>query len=129
MQITKTLAVLSHLTLVLALPAPTVDTGFAALERNSREGSGRGGAAGGGDTGVAPSAIFETPAATPSATSPAAAPAAPGAEEPAEDGEEGAENEVEQEGQFDVPVVLPAGDKVDTLFPPGVSDVALPSKN
>ncbi|KEY64582.1 hypothetical protein S7711_10741 [Stachybotrys chartarum IBT 7711] len=118
MQITKTLAVLSHLTLVLALPAPTVDTGFVALDRNSREGSGRGGAAGDGDTGVAPSAIFETPAATPSAT-----PAAPGAEEPAEGGEEVAENEVEQEGQFDVPIVLPAGDKVDTLFPPGTNGI------
>lgn len=40
---------------------------------------------------------------------------------------EGAENEVEQAGQFDVPITLPGGNKVDTLYPPGVSSSHPPS--
>ncbi|KAJ4323528.1 hypothetical protein N0V84_004267 [Fusarium piperis] len=40
-----------------------------------------------------------------------------------EGGEEGAEDEVEQAGEFDVPIVLPGGSKVDTLYPPGQNGV------
>ncbi|RSL38059.1 hypothetical protein CEP53_015214, partial [Fusarium sp. AF-6] len=36
---------------------------------------------------------------------------------------EGAEDEVEQAGEFDVPIVLPGGSKVDTLYPPGENGV------
>ncbi|KAI8712084.1 hypothetical protein NCS52_01473700 [Fusarium sp. LHS14.1] len=43
--------------------------------------------------------------------------------EGAEGGEEGAEDEVEQAGEFDVPIVLPGGSKVDTLYPPGQNGV------
>lgn len=42
-----------------------------------------------------------------------------------EGGEEGAEDEVEQAGEFDVPIVLPGGSKVDTLYPPGVSILSI----
>ena len=42
-----------------------------------------------------------------------------------EGGEEGAEDEVEQAGEFDVPIVLPGGSKVDTLYPPGVSVLSI----
>ncbi|KAM5375758.1 hypothetical protein ACJZ2D_005814 [Fusarium nematophilum] len=58
---------------------------------------------------------------------PSAAPAEPGAGEgeagDEEGGEEGAEDEVEQAGEFGVPIVLPGGSKVDTLYPPGQNGV------
>lgn len=48
-------------------------------------------------------------------------PAKTGAPTPEEgDEEEGGENEIEQFAEFDVPIVVPGGGKVDTLYPPGV---------
>lgn len=44
---------------------------------------------------------------------------APAPEEGAEG--EGGENEIEQSAEFDIPIVVPGGSKVDTLYPPGVS--------
>ncbi|KAF5011888.1 hypothetical protein FDECE_2021 [Fusarium decemcellulare] len=68
------------------------------------------------------SATTTTVAITPSAT-----PAEPGAGDGGAGGEEGAEegaeDEVEQAGEFDVPIVLPGGSKVDTLYPPGQNGV------
>ncbi|KAM0437914.1 hypothetical protein ACHAPT_002279 [Fusarium lateritium] len=63
----------------------------------------------------------EASAVVPSSTS-AAVPAETGAES-GEGDEEGAEDEVEQAGEFDVPIVLPGGSKVDTLYPPGQNGV------